>query len=533
MAARGPLPHARRLLLLVPLLALACNGEIDGGPVSPAGTLRDVRLPARVWRLTTPQLAVEVQRLFGEGAPPIDLGVSAPEHHLSNIASAAGVDNGNVNDLLNGSSAVAAWVATEGASRTHCAASYGTAACIDTLLDWLPASAYRRPIEASERVELRALYDALVLEYDIEAGIVGIVRAVLLSPDFLYRTELGPSAPEAPSEITLTNHEIATLLAYAITDASPDDELLARAAAGTLDDPEVRETEVRRLVASSGPMWRRFFGEWLDLSTFRSQATEVGLTGTLADQMEEEYAAFLEDVIVTNDGSLEDVFSSAHSFTGPELAAHYGASHPGVGLSRIELDPAERGGLLTQGYWLVAHAKDGRDNVVRRGMNVFREGMCNEIRVPDGVDVAAALARLAPADATVREISEIRGSAGSCAGCHRIADPAGLVFENYASDASWRTFYPDGLPVEPVVELNGLGSFASAPELSLALTQSSTFRRCFLQRFTHYFVGRDVGTPSQALWLNETATTFRDEGDQLTELLVALVRHPAFIERAN
>jgi hypothetical protein len=495
--------------------------------------LRDVRLPARVWRLTTPQLAAELDRLFGDGAPAIDLGVSAPEHHLSNIASSGRVDTGNVNDLLNGSRAVATWVAEDGASRTRCAASYGTPACIDTLLDWLPASAYRRPIDASERAELRALYDALVLEYDIEAGIVGIVRAVLLSPDFLYRTELGPSTTEVPAQTTLTDHEIATLLAYAITDASPDEALLGRADEGSLHDPDVRESEVRRLIASSGPMWRRFFREWLDIGTFRSQAIEVSLDATIADQMEEEYGAFLDDVIVANDGTLEDVFGATHTFARPELAAHYGASHPGAGLSRIELDPAERGGLLTQGYWLVAHAKDGRDNVVRRGMNVFREGMCNEIRVPDGVDVNAALARLAPADATVREVSEIRGSAGSCAGCHRIADPAGLVFENYASDASWQTFYPDGLPVEPMIELGGLGSFSSAPELSLALTQSSTFRRCFLQRFTHYFVGRDIGTPSQALWLNESATIFGDEGDRLTELLVALVRHPAFIERAN
>lgn len=533
MAARSPLPLRRTWLLLVPLLALACTGELDGGPVAPGGTLRDVRLPARVWRLTTPQLAAEVERLFGEGAPSIDLLEVAPEHHITNIASAGRVDDGNVDNLLNGSRAVAAWVVTDGPTRTRCGDAFGTPTCIDTLLGWLPQSAYRRPIAASERDELRALYDALVLEYDVETALAGVVRAVLLSPDFLYRTELGPIAPEPAREVTLTDHEIATLLAYAVTDASPDEELLSKAEEGSLHDPDVRESEVRRLVASSGPMWRRFFREWLHLETFRSQATEVGLDGAIADQMEEEYAAFLDDVIVENDGSLEGIFAASHTFARPELAAHYGASHPGTGLARIELDPSQRGGLLTQGLWLVAHAKAGRDNVVRRGMNLYREGMCNDIRVPEGVDVNAALARLAPADATVREVAEIRGSAGSCANCHRIADPTGLVFETYASDGSWRTFYPDGLPVEPMIELGGLGAFSSAPELSLALTQASVFRRCFLQRFTHFFVGRDIGTPSQAVWLDDSASTFRDEGDRLTELLVALVRHPAFIERAN
>ncbi len=533
MAARSSLPLSRRWLLLVPLLALACTGELDAGPVSPAGTLRDVRLPARVWRLTTPQLAAEVERLFGEGAPVIDLLEVAPEHHITNIAHAGRVDDGNVDNLLNGTRAVASWVVANAPSRTRCEASYGTPACIETLLDWLPSSAYRRPITASERTELRALYDALVAEYDDEAGIAGVIRAVLLSPDFLYRTELGPVVESPPRAITLTDHEIATLLAYAITDEGPDEGLLAAAEAGTLHDPDVREAQVRRLIVRSGPMWQRFFREWLHLETFRSQVIEVALDGELADQMEEEYVAFLDDVIVANEGSLSDVFGASHTFARPELAAHYGASHPGSGLMRVELDPSQRGGLLTQGLWLVAHAKAGRDNVVRRGMNVYREGMCNEIRVPEGVDVNAALARLAPADATVREVAEIRGSAGSCANCHRIADPTGLVFETYASDGSWRTFYPDGLPVEPMIDLGGLGTFDTAPELSLALTGSSLFRNCFLQRFAHFFVGRDLGSPREAIWLNESASTFRDEGDRLTELLVALVRNPAFIERAN
>ncbi len=43
--------------------------------------------------------------------------------------------------------------------------------------------------------------------------------------------------------------------------------------------------------------------------------------------------------------------------------------------------------------WLVSHGKDGRDNVVRRGMGIYIDAMCNDIAPPPGLDVQAELAR--------------------------------------------------------------------------------------------------------------------------------------------
>lgn len=530
-AHRSETPLVRSLAALG-LLIGSCTGAIDGGPGSSGGAdLVDVRLPPRVWRLSSAHMNAEVTRLFGDGAPVVNLADGASEDHLSNIAANAGIDEASVSTLLTGSNAVATWVVeNDGATRTRCDAMFGSDACADVILGWLPEAAYRRPVTAAETAELRAVFDALRAELELAPSLAGLVRAVLLSPDFLYRTELGPSAVPA-GRVTMTDHEIATLLSYSVTDAAPDEELLAAAAAGTLSDPDVREAQARRLMAASGGMWQRFFWEWLHMETFDSQAVEVELDPTVAAQMEEEYAAFLDDVIVESDGTLTDVFSATHSFAGPELAEHYGASHPGTGVARIELDPTQRGGLLTLGAWLVATGKAGRDNVVRRGMNVFREAMCNEVRPPDGVDVNAELAELVPPGSSVRETSEIRGRAGACANCHRIADPAGMVFENYTSDGRWQTIYPDGNPVEASIDLAGLGAYDVAPEFTAALPEASAFRRCFLQRFAQYFVGRDLGTPSQTTWLAETTTTFRDADGRLSDLVVALVRHPAFVER--
>ena len=110
-------------------------------------------------------------------------------------------------------------------------------------------------------------------------------------------------------------------------------------------------------------------------------------------------------------------------------------SHPGSGVAQIELDPDQRGGLFTLGAWLVSHGKKGRDNVVRRGMAVYRDAMCNDI-APLNIDLEAALKELVGADATIKEIAEARGSDATCGACHATSDPVGLAFESFAGDGT-------------------------------------------------------------------------------------------------
>ncbi len=186
--------------------------------------------------------------------------------------------------------------------------------------------------------------------------------------------------------------------------------------------------------------------------------------------------------------------------------------------------------MLTQGAWLVAHGKRGRDNVVRRGMNVFRDMMCNEVTAP-GFDPNAALAMLVSPDATVREIADVRGTNPSCAGCHHAADPAGLVFETYSSDGRWQDRYADGRPVEPQIELPSLGAFERAPDFTPALAHDPSVRFCLVRRFTTFALGRDLGPPAEIAWSHDAYTDFREADGQLEELLVSIVRNPAFVER--
>ena len=542
--------------MLLGLVLSACTGSIEPGegtgPGAPQGTAAtgannpaggggagagnsghggagaigsepgDPRIAQRIWRLSPEQLNKEVERLFGPGAPEIGVPETASENGIVNIAANAVVDLGNASLFADGIRAVANWAVEQGESTTRCT-TYGDDACVDTLLGWLPRAAFRRPVTDAEIGELRTLFDQLSASYDYDYALGGVVRAVLLSPDFLYRIELSS---------VLTPFEIANLLSFAITDEAPDDELIEAAENEDLASPDVREAQARRLMAESEKVWQRFFWEWLHMSTLYSQGAEVGLSDQIVDQMEEEYRTFIREVVVTQRGTLRDVLSAPYTWAQPELAEHYGADHPGTGLQRIDLDPTQRGGILTQGAWLVSHGKDGRDNVVRRGMNIYKDAMCNNnLRPPDGLDVNAELAKLVGADATVREVVEARGGAAACGGCHRLPDPMGMVFETFKSDGSWQDAYPDGTAVDSNVTVDGIGSFDNARLLSEAFADDESFQRCFVRRFTHFIAGVDLGSPAMVAWSEQTLARLVESDGDLEEMLIAIVRHPAFIER--
>ena len=494
---------------------IGASGAVGSDPADP-------RIAPRIWRLSPAQLNQEVTRLFGEGAPAINVPETAAQFGITNIAQNAVIDEGNASIFVDGTRAVANWVAADGAKRARCT-KYGDDACADTLLGWLPHEAYRRPVSDAEIGELRTLFNKLRASYAYDYAFAGVIRAVLLSPDFLYRTELNT---------VLSPYEIANLLAFAITDQAPDAELTAAADKQDLAKPEVREAQARRLMAKSDKVWQRFFWEWLHMSTLTSQGAEVGLSDALVRDMDEEYRTFVSEVIVKQRGTLSDVLSAPYTWAQPELAMHYGASTSGTGLQRIALDPMQRGGLLTQGAWLVSHGKAGHDNVVRRGMGIFKDAMCNNnLRPPDGVDVQAELAKLVGPNPTVRQTVDARGSTASCSGCHKLPDPMGMVFETFKSDGSWQKAYANGMPVDSNVTVAKLGSFNNAGALSKAFANDESFQQCFVQRFTHFIAGIDLGAPRSVAWSGAAEHSLTAGNGKLEEMVVALVRHPGFIER--
>ncbi|MGE3629526.1 MAG: DUF1592 domain-containing protein, partial [Sandaracinaceae bacterium] len=408
------------LVALLAQLLCACTGTLldepkrtrptTGTPETPV--LTNGRLNARVWRLSPDQFDNEVRDLLGDGIPEGRLPDSARDHFISSIAKNAQIDSGNMGQVDGVIRALAVYASQNGPAVSGCDAStgdYGTTGCIDSFIERFGEAAFRRPLEADETQALRTLFDLNSAEHGYDYGLGSVVRAVLLSPDFLYRPEIGEYGQRG--RVQLTDYEIASLLAFSITDRRPDAELMNAAASGRLRDADGREEQARRLMDRSQPLWRRLFWEWLGIDEKLAGAVaDSHLSTSLVTEMEDEYRDFVDDVVVEQRGTFDDLFGASYTFAGPELAAIYGVSHGGAGTERVELDPTQRAGLLTQGAWLASHATSRQDYVVRRAMGLYRDGFCRDIEPPAGLDINGANDALAPPDATVRERMMARGS---------------------------------------------------------------------------------------------------------------------------
>ena len=82
------------------------------------------------------------------------------------------------------------------------------------------------------------------------------IRTALISPEFLYRES-------NPGE--LDHYDLASRLAYFLTNSPPDNRLLDAAEKGFLTDPEILTSHARRILESnaSGEFIRTFTEQWL------------------------------------------------------------------------------------------------------------------------------------------------------------------------------------------------------------------------------------------------------------------------------
>ena len=101
-----------------------------------------------------------------------------------------------------------------------------------------------------------------------DQGIEQIVAAVLVSPDFLYRSIRGPTGRSPDTEFALTDLELASRLSFFLWNTGPDEELLKLAAANGLTKPGVMDKQVKRMLADprASSLVTSFAMKWLNLT---------------------------------------------------------------------------------------------------------------------------------------------------------------------------------------------------------------------------------------------------------------------------
>jgi hypothetical protein len=322
------------------------------------------------------------------------------------------------------------------------------------------ARAWRRPLSPAEHDEVLAFYrtlrDKSALTHE-EAIRDSIVR-ILMSPKFGYRVDLlDDTARTAASVRPLSPYALASRLSYFLWSSMPDDQLLAHAAAGDLQKPEVLEAQARRMLkdARARGLALEFAGNWLDFRRFEENNTVdrerfPSFTNDLREAMFQEPVRFFENVI-RNDRSVLDMLYGNYTFVNPLLAKHYGMPDVAGGPDHwVEVDNARlygRGGLLPMSVFLTQNAPGLRTSPVKRGYWVVRR-VLGEVIPPPPPTVPELPHDEAKLDRPLREVLAQHRANPACAGCHARFDSVGIAFEGYGPVGEKRSKDLAGHPVD-------------------------------------------------------------------------------------
>ncbi|MEM6787869.1 MAG: DUF1592 domain-containing protein [Myxococcota bacterium] len=528
--------------LAIAVAAAACTGIIgDGvedGSAGPPGSDDDTLegfSPLR--RLTALQYERTVRDLIGvsvEGAAVL-AGDERVGPFKSNVV--APVTELNVEQYMAVAETIAqAALADLGSLVTCDPDDIGELQCGDRFIDDFGTRALRRPLDADTREEFRQVF-AQGRETSFEDGIRLVIQAALQSPYFLYHVEVTPSGDEAegPEPVALTPHALAARLSYFLWRTMPDRDLSEAAERGELSTSAQIRVQVERMLEDprAGFAVEQFIRAWLHIDDMRELAKDPDLfpevDDALLESMAQDAARVGDYVVREGEGTLDALFTTPYSFAQGPLAEFYGIE-PSDGEVPVVLDRDERAGLLTQPAFLAKAGHSDQSSPIHRGVVVREDFLCQPL--PDPPPTVDDTPPEVDPDATTRERFAQLTSGPGCNGCHRLIDGVGFGFEAYDAVGAYREREGD-LPVDVRGNVVGAedatGEFEGAIELSAQLAASQITRRCVVNQWFRFALGR-IESEADERDLASVYATFGEHAD-LRELIVAIAQSRPFTTR--
>jgi hypothetical protein len=397
---------------------------------------------------------------------------------------------------------------------------------------------YRRPPETPEIDRLMSLYDRATTRGAKFLDAVKLpLKAILVSPNFLFRVEDDPAPGAQPRR--LDDYELASRLSYFLWNTMPDDALFQLAASHRLHDPKILDGQIRRMLADpkSRAMADSFAGQWLRIrDLYTSAQPDPGkypdYSPTLRDNMYAETVDYVYGILKGN-ASLLELLDSNYDYLNEDLAKLYGI--PGVkgkAIRRVSLNDGHRGGVLTMASVLTVTSYPQRTSPVLRGKWVLEQILGTPPPPPP-----PNAGGLSPNDGnedglTFRQRLEQHRSKPECASCHSHMDPIGFGLENYDVIGRWR----DKISGDPV-DASGVfddGVKFSGPEAlkKHLLSQKELFLRNLVEKMLSYALGRGL-QPYDRPAVEKIVKSLDAREDDSFTLISGIVGSYPFQYRAN
>jgi hypothetical protein len=456
---------------------LACSGPAVGRPV--------LRMLNRV----------ELERTLSDIFPQISgqwtnslPGVTVSGYGFDNDSSQV-MGSQAAGELLNTAKSVATAVTgTALAQIMPCATSAANRTCASDFITRYGRRLFRRTLTTAERDRYLAYFDMALPKSDFRTALRWVTVGLIQSPNTMYRREIGA---ESGSMRSLSQHELATALAYTYTGTTPSEELLNQADAGTITDPVATAKALLATTRGKETM-QNFFASWLDYPRAGTmQKPAITTFANVRADMIQETRAFVDDVIIQKKGGVRELLTANTTNPSTALATYYGFPAPSANYAPITR-PAGRGlGILAQGSFLAARAKSDGSSPTERGLSVFLRLLCET--KPTLPDTVPPLPQPNPGQITTRQRYEMSHATGGCASCHKRFDPIGFAFEHYDEGGRYRE-NEGGLPINSAASVPGptgqpLFSFENQEGLVTGLVDQQIVYQCMAAYLATYAFG--------------------------------------------
>lgn len=532
-------------------------GKEDFGPASS---------PPRLWRIR-PQVHRKRIHALAKNAPYVQpFTLNTGGHGFRDYARQYQLSGADLNQLMANASAVAAYLTattTEDGVIKRANSTPGPVfellsssvppedSRIEAVIAWLLPRVLLRDPTPDEMARYTSFARRSIAVDGALLGTRNLISALLLSPEGLYRSEQGSGTPNVHGRVRLSPREIAFAVAYSLTDARPDAQLLKAADDQSLAESVVLAAEVTRMlndVEIAKPRILAFFREYFEyegaLDVFKDEEL-------FRDHFPEFLVADTDRLIMhlydRDEDVLKNLLTSKKAFVqydddGDVIRKRRGKRdvHKSYSLppdwkwipdQPLDLPARQRAGILTQPAWLVAKSGNFDNHAIWRGLWVRTKLLGGTI--PDlPINVDAQL----PEDPkrTLRDRMEVTRE-DYCWKCHQKMDPLGLTFEMFDHFGRWRT-RELGKPVDSSGRLDLPGDSTFDGEVSDAVTllhqlaDSPRVRQVFVRHVFRFFLGRNE-TLQDASSLRQADQAYLESGGSMKALITSILTSDSFIYR--
>jgi hypothetical protein len=508
------------------------GGSASGTGGTPCTALQPIT--RRLWRLSTAQYGNAVKDLLGLAAAPMLSNSGGQAAYAFFSDSSLSVDQNMQFAMFQTSEDVLTQIASRITQLAACNTGEAQMACATRFAQTYGQKAFRRPLDASEVTNLMAVYTAGITQ-DFNTAIGLMIQSLIISPSFVYRTELGPSTltPDASGKFPdtmLTPYEVASQLGFMFLGSIPDAPLLAAAADGSLGTTAGLTTQINRLVGLQAVKtnltsimidWfnvRQMFDKTKDTSLLSTLAAADQDQTTLENDLLTSTQQFVSDVLWSGSGKINDLFTSQKVFVNKRLATLYpgltfSGSQPADNTTFVSAAwPSSQGriGMLSQPSYLWSASDPALTSIVKRGKQIHDDILCQDalgmpvdLTLPSSLNVISCKSpdgtmSLSACNSEIQK-SDARLMFQPCKACHSQMDPYARVLQNFGPIGNYRTVDEVGDPINTSVTFVPTSPFApqtaSGPtDFAQALVSSGVANGCSVQKIASYAIGSMIRT---------------------------------------